>query len=202
MAEGPYHHGNLRAALLERAEAVLTESGPAALSLRGLARDIGVSHAAPTRHFQDRQAILDALAATGFTDLNQRAQDAADTPGTVEQRLRGLSRAYIGFARERTALLELMFSAKRELQHARDQAGQDLFRLGHQSLDLAARLLAEGQRAGTVREGDPARLAQVVFSAVHGLAALAVGGLLDDTPVDEACDLALDVLLAGLAPQS
>ena len=62
-----YHHGNLRAALLERAEAVLAEGGE--LSLRELARQVGVSHAAPRRHFPDKQALLDALAMDGFERL-------------------------------------------------------------------------------------------------------------------------------------
>ncbi|MFF4960351.1 TetR/AcrR family transcriptional regulator [Streptomyces sp. NPDC001222] len=193
MPEGSYHHGNLRAALLERAEAVLTESGAVGLSLRGLARDLGVSHAAPTRHFRDRQAVLDALVVNGFTELNGRLQAAADEPGPVEQRLIALGRAYLGFAVERAALLQLMFTAKHE-----EQSSQELRELGHLALETAARLIAEAQRNGIVRPGDPVRLAQIAFSTVHGLATLAVGGLLDDTPLDEATDLALQVLLAGL----
>ncbi|MEU6370103.1 TetR-like C-terminal domain-containing protein [Streptomyces sp. NPDC046931] len=193
MPEGSYHHGNLRAALLERAEAVLTESGPVGLSLRGLARDLGVSHAAPTRHFRDRQAVLDALVVSGFTELNRRLQTAADDRGAVEQRLTGLGRAYLGFAVERAALLQLMFAAKHD-----EQATQELRALGHQALEIAARVIAEAQQSGVVRPGDPVRLAQVAFSTVHGLATLAVGGLLDDTPLDEAADLSLQVLLAGL----
>ncbi|MCS0603606.1 TetR/AcrR family transcriptional regulator [Streptomyces sp. LP11] len=193
MAEGSYHHGNLRSALLEQAEVVLARSGVAGLSLRGLARDLGVSHAAPTRHFRDRQAVLDALVVTGFTDLNRRMRAAAGTSGSVEERLGELGRVYVRFATERAALLGLMFAAKHE-----EDPGEELQRLGHLSLEIAAGLLAEAQQAGVVRPGDPVRLAQVAFSAVHGLAALAVGGLLDDTPVDEATDLMLEVLLTGL----
>ncbi|KIF03038.1 transcriptional regulator, partial [Streptomyces sp. RSD-27] len=95
MTEGPYHHGNLRAALLERAETVLTESGADGLSLRALARDLGVSHAAPSRHFRDRRALLDALAVSGFHRLNERLRAAADTPGPVPARLAALGRAYV-----------------------------------------------------------------------------------------------------------
>ncbi|MFD5570343.1 TetR/AcrR family transcriptional regulator [Streptomyces cadmiisoli] len=196
MADGSYHHGNLRAALLERAEAVLAESGPVALSLRGLARDLGVSHAAPTRHFRDRQALLDALAVDGFTEFNRRLREAAEGPGDVEQRLKALGRAYLGFAVERNALLTLMFTAKHD-----DRSGAELRELGHQSLETTSRLLAEAQQAGVMRPGDPVRLAQVAFSTVHGLAVLAVGGLLDDTPLADATDLALEILLTGLRPQ-
>ena len=62
----PYHHGNLRAALLESAERTLSQSGASELSLRELARQVGVSHAAPRRHFADKQALLDALAEDGL----------------------------------------------------------------------------------------------------------------------------------------
>ncbi|EFL13006.1 TetR/AcrR family transcriptional regulator [Streptomyces sp. C] len=194
MTEGPYHHGNLRTALLERAETVLTESGVEGLSLRALARDLGVSHAAPSRHFRDRQALLDALAVSGFTRLNTRLRAAAEAPGPVPDRLAALGRAYVDFAVTHAPLLNLMFSAKRA-----DDSSAELRELGHHSLDTTAGLIARAQAEGFVREGDPARLAQVAFSTVHGLATLALGSLLDDTPLPEATDLALDVLLTGLA---
>ncbi|MFG2415234.1 TetR/AcrR family transcriptional regulator [Streptomyces goshikiensis] len=216
--DGSYHHGNLRAALLERAEAVLTASGAEGLSLRGLARDLGVSHAAPSRHFRDRQALLDALAVSGFTTLNARlrsaaaggidetdervgtdetagAAGAAGAAGPVGARLAELGRAYVDFAVGHTALLDLMFTVK----HA-DDSSADLRELGHESLLIVARLMEAGQRTGAVRPGDPVQLAQVAFSTVHGLATLAVASLLDDTPLSEATELALEVLLAGLRP--
>ncbi|MEU9029741.1 TetR/AcrR family transcriptional regulator [Streptomyces sp. NPDC048383] len=195
--DGSYHHGNLRAALLERAEIVLTESGAEGLSLRGLARDLGVSHAAPSRHFRDRQALMDALAVSGFTTLNARMNSAADSgaPRPIGARMAELGRAYVDFAVGHTALLDLMFTVK----HA-DGSSAELRELGRESLLIVARLLEEGQRAGAVRTGDPVRLAQVAFSTVHGLATLAVAALLDDTPLSEATDLALDVLLTGLRP--
>ena len=65
----PYHHGNLRTALLAAAQQTVRERGVAALSLRELAREVGVSHGAPRRHFPDRQALLDALAEDGFERL-------------------------------------------------------------------------------------------------------------------------------------
>ena len=64
--ERAYHHGNLRAALIEQAWGLVDSDGAEALSLRQLARDIGVSHGASARHFRDKQALLDALAVEGF----------------------------------------------------------------------------------------------------------------------------------------
>src|SRR5918995_4141085 len=70
----PYHHGSLRPALLTAAERALARGGD--LSLRGLAREIGVSHAAPRRHFPDKQALLDALAQDGFERLGREMAEA------------------------------------------------------------------------------------------------------------------------------
>lgn len=76
-----YHHGNLRATLLEAAERSLRENGAEQLSLRELAREAGVSHAAPRRHFADRQALLDALAESGFARLGAELRTARDAAG-------------------------------------------------------------------------------------------------------------------------
>ncbi|PRH81104.1 TetR family transcriptional regulator [Streptomyces solincola] len=194
-AETPYHHGNLRTALLERAERVLARSGAEGLSLRALARDLEVSHAAPARHFRDRQALLDALAVSGFTRLNAALRTAAGAAGPLPGRLTTVGRAYLDFAVGHPALLQLMFTVK----HA-EGSSAELRDLGHECLAIATDLVTEAQRAGAVRPGDAARLAQVAFSTLHGLATLSLGGLLDDTPLDEAVDLALDVLVTGLAP--
>src|SRR5918911_3448969 len=104
----PYHHGNLRAALLEEAERRL---GDGELSLRELARAVGVSHGAPRRHFADKQALLDALAEEGFARLG-RALEASAADGDFTARLAALARAYVRFATEHGALLDLMFAGK------------------------------------------------------------------------------------------
>src|SRR3954471_23808284 len=110
----PYHHGDLRAALLAAAERTLRDRGAVALSLRELARETGVSHAAPGRHFKDKQALLDALALAGYERLAQTLE-AADDPGLpLEPRLTALAKAYLGFAVENAALLELMFARKHD----------------------------------------------------------------------------------------
>src|SRR4029077_19283475 len=74
----PYHHGTLRSTLLAAAERTLAEGGVPALSLRELARQVGVSHAAPRRHFPHKQALLDALAEDGFERLGTALRDASE----------------------------------------------------------------------------------------------------------------------------
>lgn len=76
-----YHHGNLRKELLDRAARVIADQGIEALSLRALARDLGVSHAAPSRHFKDRTALLAALATEGHNKMREALTKAADAAG-------------------------------------------------------------------------------------------------------------------------
>ncbi|MEZ0446533.1 TetR/AcrR family transcriptional regulator [Cellulomonas sp. ICMP 17802] len=188
-----YHHGNLRAELLERAEQTLATDGVDALSLRALARDIGVSHAAPARHFRDRQALLDALAIDGFQRLNRAMQSAARDDAALRDRFERVGAAYVEFATTHAALLGLMYAHK----HA-EGAPEELVEAGHGSLAVAVDLVVEGQAAGQVREGDPLRLAQLAFATVHGLAALAAGDLLEGAPLDEMVALAADGLWRAL----
>jgi AcrR family transcriptional regulator len=112
----PFHHGNLRAELLERAEAVLRDRGAETLSLRELARDAGVSHGAPRSHFVDRGALLDALAERGFDRLAEAIESAVSArpaePRAGPGLLRAAGAAYLDFATENPALLALMVAAK------------------------------------------------------------------------------------------
>src|ERR1700676_5470597 len=113
MPERPYHHGNLRTALLAAAERTVRERGVPELSLRELAREVGVSHGAPRRHFPDRQALLDALAEAGFCRLGAELRTAVEGAGEgFETRLRATAAAYVRFAPLDAALLELMFASK------------------------------------------------------------------------------------------
>src|SRR5450755_2150985 len=98
MKQRPYHHGNLRTALLQQAERTLRERGVQELSLRELAREVGVSHGAPRRHFPDRQALLDALAEAGFARLGTELRQAVDGAGEdFQARLQATATAYVRF---------------------------------------------------------------------------------------------------------
>src|ERR1700761_7046563 len=113
MADRAYHPGHMRDTLLGGAERPLREQGVEQLSLRDLARQVGVSHAAPRRHFADRQALLDALAGAGFARLADEVAAAIEDAGPdFRARLRATGAAYVRFATEDTALMELMFTVK------------------------------------------------------------------------------------------
>jgi AcrR family transcriptional regulator len=196
-APRPYHHGNLRSALLEQAERTLSEEGVAGLSLRELAREVGVSHAAPRRHFQDKQALLDALAEHGFERLGEATQAAVDGAGrSFRKRLTVLARAYVHFATEHAALLELMFAAKHQ-----EGASGDLHEAGERAFSTPLNLIAEGQEKGEVARGDTEHVAIVVFAALQGLASLLNVGMLGDVDVDEIVGETVDRLLTGLRPR-
>src|SRR5580692_7725895 len=106
-----YHHGDLKSALIAAAMAAVEQDGPDAVSLRDLAQSLGVSRAAPYRHFEDRDALLAAVAARGFEDLNAEYEAALATPGDGTDKLRAAGRAFFGFARRRPGLYRLMFQS-------------------------------------------------------------------------------------------
>jgi AcrR family transcriptional regulator len=170
----PYHHGNLRAELLAEAERTLRDQGIGQLSLRDLARQAGVSHAAPRRHFADRQALLEALAEVGYLRLGDELRAAIDASGPdYETRLRAAAIAYVRFATEDAALLDLMFVVKRG-QHSAllDDAFGRLFTMFDD-------LIRDGQQAGVLQPGDPGRIRLLLLAAVLGIAALVTSGSVD-----------------------
>lgn len=196
MTDRPYHHGDLRRALLDRALAVVDQEGADGLSLRGLARDLGVSHGASARHFRDRQALLDAIALAGFDRLGAEVTGTvtAAGPGGYRTALRTAGLAYITFAVAHPHLLDVMYGAKHH-----PEASAELRERSHAPMRALESVIARAQSAGEVRPGDPALLATAVFATVHGIATLATGGLLDGTPWQEAAGATLDFAWQGIA---
>jgi AcrR family transcriptional regulator len=107
----PYHHGDLRAALIGAAAAEIERGGYENLSLRELAASLAVSRAAPYRHFVDRRALLAALAAEGFEKLTAIYRNAIAAGKTPRAHLTASGRAYLAFAAERPQLFRLMFAS-------------------------------------------------------------------------------------------
>lgn len=197
MPDQPYHHGDLRRTLLEAAAASIETDGVDALSLRQLARDAGVSHAAPSRHFRDKQALLDALAEDGFRRLSDALEQATDGEATTSEAVRAefeaLAMAYVGFALTQPTLLTLMFG----LKHAPD-ARAELLAAGHASMEITLRVIVAAQDIGAIGPGDPQRIGLVAFATFHGIATLASGGLLDGVPADELVTTATELFWRGL----
>ncbi|MFZ2103645.1 MAG: TetR/AcrR family transcriptional regulator [Oricola sp.] len=171
----PYHHGDLRAALIAAAEKELIEKGADAFSLRGAAKRAGVSHAAPAHHFRDTNALLDALAAAGFARLTaaMKQEQAEASPGKKDQ-LTAAGVGYVRFALENPELLQLMFGTSRRKGDDPDLA---------QHSEAAFSVLVNG--VGAVRgrdafKGDAGwRDVAACWSMVHGYAQLAIAGKMD-----------------------
>lgn len=169
----PYHHGDLRAALLDRAIGILDATPDADLTLRGLARAEGVSAMAPYAHFRDKHALLDAIAAEGFLRLAE-ALKAAASPRQVaaSARLARLAHGYVNFGLARPGLYRLMFGHRSApTSEATRQAGMAAF--AH--LETAVADLAG---PGTATRP----IAEVAWAFVHGLTRLAQDGHLEAGP--------------------
>src|SRR5215204_7210333 len=161
MERRPYHHGNLREALLAYALEAVAEQGPAGWSLRDLARRAGVSHAAPAHHFGDKAGLLTAVAADGFRRLAATLRETYEATGSFLE----VGVAYVRFAVTHRAHFEVMFRPELyrtddpELVRAREQARALLY-------PPAAEAATSPDAGGDVRAGVAA------WSLVHGLATL------------------------------
>jgi AcrR family transcriptional regulator len=192
----PYHHGDLRAALLASAERTLLEKGVAALSLRELARDAGVSHAAPGRHFKDKQALLDALALVGCERMAE-ALEAADVPDLpLEPRLTALATAYLDFAISNPELVEVMYARK----HGPD-VSEELAAAVERTVGPFVRLMADAQERGEIVQGDPESITLMAAASLHGTAAFAANGTFPPEVALASVPDLVHHLLHGLKPR-
>ncbi len=169
-----YHHGNLRQELIDTAIATVAEKGVSRLSLREVARRVGVSHAASYRHFSDKEALLAAVAEEGFLGLTQALETAIQTVRDPLDRLETSGVAYVRYAIDRPHHYRIMFGSH---QRHRDRYPA-LQTASQQSFQVLVDLVVAGQNAGLIRSGDAKKLAWVAWSLVHGLAMLAIDGQL------------------------
>ena len=109
----PYHHGALRDALLQAAERVLERDGLGGLTLRAVAREAGVSHAAPTHHFGDLTGLVSELAAIGFRQFNAAMAAACAPDATMMERAMARAKAYVAYAQAHPGMYGLMFRTER-----------------------------------------------------------------------------------------
>ncbi|MEZ0169255.1 TetR/AcrR family transcriptional regulator [Microvirga sp. TS319] len=163
-----YHHGDLRRALIAAGRELVARDGPAALSLREAARLAGVSHNAPYRHFENREALLAAMAAAGFADLRDALlRAAAEAP--PERRLEELGKAYLSFALNHRADFLLMFGSVLPIgQHP------ELKETAASAFDALRQTVADPLRPAPGQEQRAIR----AWALAHGLAHLVADGQL------------------------
>jgi len=193
----PYHHGNLREALLRAAETGLEARGAGSLSLRELARELGVSHTSPRRHFADKQALLDALATSGFQRLGAALAEATSAKSrNAEERLARMSVAFVDFAVRHPALWVMMLDAKH-----RPGAAAELLEASGVAFGHLHSFVREGQAAGKIVAGDPARLGLPLSAALLGLISISVKGKFKNVPLQELVPELTNRILLGLKPR-
>ena len=166
--ETPYHHGDLRDALIEAAQEILETNGLAALSLRGAARCAGVSPAAPYHHFPDKQALLDAVAERGFDALTAAMTTRMDKVGGGAARLDASGIGYVAFAVANPALFGLMFSAIGQ----NPSAGTTLDSARQRAYAILQEAVAACSPDGSADAAECLRL----WALVHGIAKLVLEG--------------------------
>jgi AcrR family transcriptional regulator len=176
--ESSYHHGDLHGALLKAAETVLERDGLQGLTLRAVAREAGVSHAAPTHHFGDLAGLVSELAAIGFGNFNATMAAASATGTTPVESALARARAYLAYARARPGMYRLMFRTERL-----DMTRPALREAAHAA--FAGLASAVGTRhAGNVALDaltmDQAAQIARTWSLVHGFTMLALDGRLND----------------------
>jgi AcrR family transcriptional regulator len=192
-----YHHGDLRQALLDAALRLISEEGFAALTLREVARRAGVTHAAPYRHFADKEELLGAVALEGFRMMTAAMRERMAREERLLERFSASGIAYVLFAVEHPAHFRVMFGPHLT-------RGLDPEAIAHEDADafgLLVDTIQECQRAGVLGEGEPRDLALSAWSMVHGLASLLVDRRLGEAAQGRAEALAIAqtrVLVTGL----
>ena len=197
----PYHHGNLRAALVEAGLTIL-KRGEGALTLRSAAKAVGVSHTAPYNHFADKDALIAAIAVRGFEDLAAATEAArAAAGGHAGDQLVAAGRAYILFGAERPALYRLMFGPRKAAAPA-----EDVGAAGLAAFEVLVRIVQDGMARGDFRAAEPRAAAFTAWALVHGMAQMALdrtGPLTaeDRAGIEARLNAAHDIMMQGLRPR-
>jgi AcrR family transcriptional regulator len=191
-----YHHGDLRRALLDEAVRTIQTDGIQALTLRAVGHRLKVSRTALYRHFADKSALLAAVAAEGFAMLRTQLIEAWESGGRGARGFDEMGRAYVRFALANPSHYRVMFGGF----VAEQQPEPDLAREATGAFQALVDAIVEQQRAGLVRADDPQRLADYIWSTVHGIAMLAIDGHFQHhcTDVEELVSFAVERMRTGI----
>ncbi len=174
ITEKPYHHGNLRQELLEKALEHVQNFGIAQLSVRKISEGLGVSPAAAYRHFADKQSLVNTLAVEKFDQLAAKASAQVKRAKEPQARIEALALAYVGFAHESPEFFRLMFEGidPTSSDEALSPAFAGLFA-------LLGSLVTESRAAGELTRADALQVSLSIWAAAHGIAMLWIEHRLD-----------------------
>jgi AcrR family transcriptional regulator len=200
-----YQHGNLREALVQAGLKLLSEGGVEGLSLRAAAQLAGVSHAAPYRHFKDKDALVAAIAEQGFRLLtaSMRAELAlldASQAADLHQRLAAVGKGYVQFALQHPSYLRVIFGGVL----AKDRTTPELKLAGNEAYETLRGLVADGVARGELVGGDADTLSLACWSMVHGLSHLLISDAIVLPPgmaAPAVTEMLLRILNLGVRPR-
>ena len=204
--ETPYHHGDLHDALLAAAERVLERDGLPGLTLRAVAREAGVSHAAPTHHFGDLTGLLSELAAIGFRRFNEAMIAAGNTETLPLMKALARAKAYVAYAQARPGMYGLMFRTERldMTRPSLHEAATASFEGLATAVSLSRNENLTGQALETLSLDQAAAIARA-WSLVHGFTTLLLDGRLKDIlhrlPEGTGVEQLLDAMLRSTVPR-
>jgi AcrR family transcriptional regulator len=205
MPEKKYHHGDLKNALIEAGAEILSKEGVSGLSLRKVASQAGVSHAAPYAHFTDKQALIAAISTEGYRRLYEKLVAVVQKyPDDLLRQFVEVAWALVEFARHEPDYFKVIFSSVA----GKEKDFPPFVEMTRKNFQLLVELVAACQAAGFLRPGAPDAMAVSIWSLVNGFASLLIEGqishtLLDRLTVRELLIFALNqVTLVELTPQA
>ena len=192
----PYHHGNLRRALLDHALVMIRRGGVDALTLREIGAAVGVSRSALYRHFADKRALLAAVATEGFRALREQLVAAWENGGRGPEAFEAMGEAYVRFAMANPAHYRVMFGGALDPKIA----DRELEIEGSGAFQALVDALTALQRARVVRKDDTLQMARFVWAVVHGVAMLGIDGQLPESgAVKKLTAYAIERLRTGIS---
>lgn len=178
----PYHHGDLRRALLDEALRTIQTHGVEHLTLRTVGARLGVSRSALYRHFADKQSLLATVGKEGFRMLRQAIVDAWERSGRGRIGFEAMGRAYVQFAVAHPSHYRVMFGGFIESAAKDDHFATE----AKAAFQVLVDALVEQQNAGDIRRDDPVLMARFTWAVVHGTAMLVIDGQVPEAAQREA----------------
>jgi AcrR family transcriptional regulator len=192
-----YHHGDLENALIRAGIEILSKEGIDGLTLRKVAKRVGVSYAAPYAHFKDRQALIAAISTEGFKQLYNDLEAAVSAhAGDPRQQLVEGAWAYVQFAMDNTAIFKIMFSGVLE----KEKDYPSFVEISRRTFERVVEIVRACQDAGVLRSAPPELMAVSVWGQVHGVISLMLEGQISHTVLGRYS--LRDILLFGIEQKS
>ncbi|MFI5509045.1 TetR/AcrR family transcriptional regulator [Mycobacterium sp. NPDC051804] len=175
-----YHHGDLKRALTDAALQLVQERGPKGFTLREVARRAGVSAAAPYRHFADKAQLLAAVAAQGFVQLHEALDGTVAANPDPSQQALAMGKAYVRWAVGHPDYYQVMFGSELDKTES-----PDVLAAGARAFDDLLDTIKRCQQTGLLPAGDPHTTAGPIWSLLHGISMLTIGGDLTHVGIRE-----------------